>query len=191
MKRAERLRLDVNPAFAIAAAALYLFDNDGVFALIAVSALVHELGHYIVLRLLGTAPHVIRLELTGAVMYYDGRAMGYGGELAAAAAGPAAGALLGALAAICGDTALCGASLTLTAFNLLPANGLDGGKMLHSLLALLLDGDRADKVSDILTIFTAAALILCGGAAFIGIRCGAALILAGAALLIRQLKGGR
>lgn len=190
MKKAERLRLDVNPAFAIAAAALYLFDNDGVFALIAVSALVHELGHYIVLRLLGAAPYIIRLELTGAVMYYDGQTIGYGGELAAAAAGPAAGILLAVMASLCGDAALCGASLTLTAFNLLPANGLDGGKMLHSFLTLFLDGSGADKVSTILTFFTAAALIMCGGVAFAEIRCGAALIPAGAVLLIRQLKSG-
>ena len=78
MSRGERMGVDVSPAFALAAALIYLLDGQGIFALAVISAAVHELGHYAALCVLGARPYLLRLELTGAAMYFDESRLSYG-----------------------------------------------------------------------------------------------------------------
>lgn len=185
MSRAERLSFDVSPAFALAAALIYLLDEQGLFALMVISAAVHELGHFAALCLFGAPPWLLRLELTGAAMYFDEQRLSYGQEIIAAAAGPMAGLLLSFAAAFGGAHALAGVSLMLSVFNLLPIGGLDGGRMLHAVLALLTDSQRAGRACFAVTLTAASAMLVTGAALMIHSRSGSALILAGAVLLIK------
>lgn len=177
--------IDISPAFALTAALIYLLDGQGMFALAVVSAAVHELGHYAVLTAFGAKPYLLRLELTGAAMYFDESRLSYGQELVAALAGPAAGLLLAIGAAIMKAHTLAGVSLVLSVFNLMPIGGLDGGRVLSALLSMLLDHDRAQRICFWVTVICAAAMLGCGLYLMLHTHSGGALIIAGAALLIK------
>lgn len=180
------MRFDVSPAFALAAALIYLLDGQGIFALAVVSAAVHELGHYAVLAAFGAKPYLLRLELTGAAMYFDESRLSYRQELAAALAGPAAGFLLAIAAAMMKAHILAGVSLVLSMFNLLPVGGLDGGRVLSALLSMLLDHERAQRICLWITVICAAAMLGCGLCLMLHTHSGGALIIAGVALLIKS-----
>ena len=186
MSRGERMGVDISPAFALAAALIYLLDGQGIFALAVISAAVHELGHYAALCAFGARPYLLRLELTGAAMYFDESRLSYGREIIAAIAGPAAGLVLTLGAAIMKAHALAGVSLVLSLFNLLPIGGLDGGRVLSALLSMLLDHDRAQRVCFWVTVICAAAMLGCGLYLMLHTHSGGALIIAGAALLIKS-----
>ena len=185
MSRDEKLRFDVSPAFALAAALIYLLDGQGIFALAVISAVVHELGHYTALCIFGAKPYLLRLELTGAAMYFDESRLSYGRELAAALAGPAAGLVLAVAAAMMKAHTLAGVSLVLSMFNLLPVGGLDGGRALAALLSMFMQLERAQSICLWITVICAAAMLGCGLCLMLYTRGGGALIVAGTALLIK------
>ncbi|MBO5976301.1 MAG: site-2 protease family protein [Oscillospiraceae bacterium] len=177
------MSFDVSPAFALAAALIYLLDGQGIFALAVISAAVHELGHYAALCAFGAKPYLLRLELTGAAMYFDETRLSYARELIAALAGPLAGLLLAFAAAFWGAHALAGVSLLLSVFNLLPIGGLDGGRVLSALLSLFLEHERAQRTCFWFTTICAAAMLVAGVYFMLRTRSGGALILAGGVLL--------
>jgi stage IV sporulation protein FB len=117
-----------------------------------ISVLVHEVGHYIALRLLGGKITEVRLEATGAAIIYDGSLMSYMAELLTALSGPIFSFILPYICALTGKRlgefwfTLSGVSLVLCAFNLLPAVTLDGGRILYTLLAHLSNADSAEKI---------------------------------------------
>ena len=102
------------------------------------AAAIHELGHYVVLRLLGGRVTALRVSVFGAEMETDGAALSYGRELMAVLAGPMANLLAGLVLARAGYPAAAGAHLVLCAFNLLPVRPLDGGRALYLLTGWLL-----------------------------------------------------
>lgn len=92
-----------------------------------IAALIHELGHYCAVRLLGGSVHSLNFRPNGAIMNVSG--LSPRAELISLIAGPVAG-LLPALAIRTVPTiALCG--IIQSAYNLLPIYPLDGGKILH------------------------------------------------------------
>lgn len=106
-----------------------------VSACIFLAALIHELGHYVVLRFVGARITGVSVGILGAVLETDVYRLSYGRELASVLAGP----LLNLAAALlCGaaDVAriFSGASLILCVFNLLPIRPLDGGRAMQLLL---------------------------------------------------------
>ncbi|MBR6521227.1 MAG: site-2 protease family protein [Oscillospiraceae bacterium] len=177
--------VDISPAFALAAALIYLLDGQGIFALAVISAAVHELGHYTALCAFGARPYLLRLELTGAAMYFDESRLSYGREIIAALAGPAAGLVLTLGAAIMKAHALAGVSLVLSLFNLLPIGGLDGGRILAAMLSMIMSPERARSICVWLTVICAAVMLGGGMCLMLYYHSGAALIIAGAALLIK------
>ena len=102
------------------------------------AAAIHELGHYVVLRLLGGRVTALRVSVFGAEMETDGAALSYGRELMAVLAGPMANLLAGLVLARVGYPAAAGAHLVLCAFNLLPVRPLDGGRAFYLLAGWLL-----------------------------------------------------
>lgn len=99
------------------------------------AAALHELGHYMMLRLLGDRVAALRISVFGAVMTADGAALSYGREMAAVLAGPAVNLLAGLVLARLGYPTAAGAHLVLCAFNLLPVRPLDGGRAMYLLVS--------------------------------------------------------
>ena len=181
-------------ALALLAAALlvWLLEPRELAALLG-AVLAHEAGHLLVLRLLGWRFRAPRPAAAGLRIDYAGDG-GIKGEILSAAAGPAAG-LVYAWAAVrfgarCGweTLRLSGElSLLLSAFNLLPAPPLDGGRIAAALLSLWPGGARGERAAKALGLVTA--LLLCAAGIWsLVCRRGAALLIAGGTLLSQQLR---
>ena len=127
----------------------------------------------------GTLPHftgqsllllgyMVLLSAVGAEMQVAGR-MSYGGELLAAAAGPAVNLLLAAALGLLGRWweplyLLAGAQAVLGCFNLLPILPLDGGRMLWLALCWGTDPFLADRVTQAVSLAAAGLLTVAGAA---------------------------
>jgi Zn-dependent protease/CBS domain-containing protein len=109
------------------------------------SILLHELGHAWVARREGIAVDSITLWLFGGVSQFKGRFASPGAEFRVAVVGPLVSLLLGGVSvlialaplpsAVDGVAAWLGYSnLILGVFNLIPAQPLDGGRVLHAAL---------------------------------------------------------
>nr|WP_326165843.1 site-2 protease family protein [uncultured Oscillibacter sp.] len=125
------------------------------------AAAVHELGHWLVLRMLGAEVTGFRLSALGAVLETDSRRLSYGGELAAVLAGPAANLLAAAVLAALGGgrwAAAVGADVVLCVFNLLPVRPLDGGRAAYLLASWLGGPDAGERAARWLGTVTALAL---------------------------------
>lgn len=110
------------------------------------AAFVHELGHCLVLVLMGARITGLRLGVLGAVLETDSSRLSYARELLAALAGP--GANLTAawlLGRVPGASAASGAHLVLALFNLLPVWPLDGGRALALAVAWIVGPEAADQ----------------------------------------------
>lgn len=115
------------------------------------SAGLHELGHYLILRHMGKPPRALTLSFSGAQM--ETSTLAYQETFWAAAAGPVVNFTLGLFFPLWPALALY--SIVLGCFNLLPIPGLDGGRMLSSLLLTHLHEDTARKISKYFAIVTA------------------------------------
>ena len=122
----------VTPGFVLLAVWFALINGWRPLATVLGAAVLHELGHCLVLRLAGASITGFRLSALGAVLRTDSRRLSYGRELLALLAGPAAN-LAGALAltALGRWPAAVGANLILCVCNLLPVRPLDGGRALY------------------------------------------------------------
>ena len=171
MKR-ERFGISA-PAVLTAALIYYLAPVDKLMAVL-LPVLIHELGHILVLRLLGLRIYRFQIELKGLCIEYRGYTGALGHALAAAA-GPGLG-LLYALAASLLATRYqspwlelsAGMSLLLSAFNLLPSLPLDGGRILYHLLSALLGEGTAERIADIASLTVG--MVLLGLGAFLMLR---------------------
>lgn len=133
--------LEVSGGFLLLAAFLYYMDTQGVVLWGAAACALHEGGHYLAIRLLGGRVTGLRLTCVGAEMRLSASAPNVRAfRILTALAGPAAN--LAAAAAITrwgegmGEERylLIGLNLSLGLFNLLPIAGLDGGRILRTLL---------------------------------------------------------
>lgn len=170
--------------FMLLASLLWLLDTSGLLSALLPAVVVHELGHAAALRLCGAHVTMLRFEVCGLRMDYGG-CLSNTEELLCALSGPTAGAVYALCAALLGralesEFFLCsaGISLCLTAFNLLPAPMLDGGRALCTL--------HCRKLRQI-GIFTGAALFVCG-ALLLRRSFGPALLAAGVWVTIGSCK---
>ena len=183
----ERAELSAGAAVVIA----LLYCIGGLRAILALlpAVAVHELGHIAALRSFGLRIRSIRPDVQGLCIRYSGRATA-AGELLAALSGPAAGLLYAAAVSLladrlASDTLILSAGLSFlySAFNLLPALPLDGGRALRILLTAWLGERRGASVTAAVSLLTGAALLLVG-AWLLWHERGAAVLAAGAWIVI-------
>lgn len=144
--RAGRCRVRVTVPFLLLVAGLNYLDQQGVVGLSLLACAMHELGHFVAIACLGGTVTQFRLTAVGGEITLE-RGLSYGRELSAAAAGPLTNLLSCALFGFLpGGALFAGIHLVLGAFNLLPLEGLDGGRMVGCALCLTAGPDAAERV---------------------------------------------
>ena len=126
-----KVEIQTGAIFAVAVALLMLSLSFLISFLAA--AAVHELCHYLALRLAGVKMYRISIGPSGASM--ETEPMEPGREVLCAAAGPVGSFLLVAGYKFFPEMALC--ALIQGCFNLLPIHPLDGGRIVKGILELL------------------------------------------------------
>lgn len=130
----EKIRFSVSPWALLAAAALVYYSKTETVVPFLRAVLWHEMGHVSVLLLLGCRIEEIRMELSGLCIRYAGDP-GSPAQAAASLAGPLAGLLYAfsvRKAGSDGELSAC-ISVWLSAFNMIPALPLDGGRFMEAL----------------------------------------------------------
>ena len=154
--------------FAILGISLFLGAAE-VLPLVALAALLHELGHLFALRLFGVCVEGIYFTSFGAEIRADTRFLPYWQDVICTLAGPGinifAAVLLSRLAE---DYLLAGANLLQGGFNLL--TGLDGARALHLLISWLIDPVCADRICRIVEVICVLLMAAC--ALYLVICCG-------------------
>lgn len=128
---------------------------------------IHELGHWLVLRLLGLGGGVRNRWVLGVAMEMDVSCQGWR-EAVAAAAGPAANILALAVFRLIGWEVGWQANFVMAAVNLLPFLPLDGGKLLRGLLSGVMSWRRITAV--LLILGQGAALAMCLSVWYFGLQ---------------------
>ena len=121
---------------------------------VAVTVLLHELGHYCAVRLLGGNIHNLRFGAGGAIMEADG--LTRCSELICLLAGPIAGLLPAFFFHSFPTLAVCG--IIQSVYNLLPIYPLDGGRIARNIINKISGTDHCFIVleySVILVLFLA------------------------------------
>lgn len=125
-------------------------------ALILCAIAIHEAGHLCAAYLLHMKPRGAAADTIGIRLLFRGAPPSYGKEILLCAAGPLANLLsipICLAAGVRGEAVFPSTSAALALLNLLPIEGFDGGRMVHSTLLLFLPPSKADTVCDLLSFF--------------------------------------
>ena len=163
-----RDRLKVSAGAVLLAALIYYIGDASAIAAVLLPAAVHELGHVAALRLMGLRINGFRIELKGFCIDYAGYT-GAMGHALAAFCGPMVGLWYAWAASWLGNRLdsswLClsaGVSLLLSAFNLLPALPLDGGRVLAHLSRAVLGDRRGAWLTEAVSLAVGAVMLSSG-----------------------------
>ena len=159
MKR-RRFSLEIRPGAVALLAGLYFLLPLRWCARLALAAAVHELGHVAALVLCGAEIYGLRMEGCGLALRCAPP------EIAAALAGPAAGAGLFCILRGLGYPEGANLSLLYACVNLLPVLPLDGGRALHAAVTALAGERAAERTLDVLGLVLPVALMVLGLALF-------------------------
>lgn len=188
----DRIRISLGGIFPTA---LFLYlGRSREIAAILLPVFFHEAGHALAIWLLGLRIRRLRLEMRGFCLEYYGET-GAVGHALAAAAGPLAGLVFAVGASLLEKhlqadwlSLSAGVSLLLSAFNLLPALPLDGGRILLTISCAFCGERRGERLTEAVSLFTGTALLA------LGILCmlrgyGVALLISAIWLLLFQDNG--
>ena len=107
-----------------------------------IAVAVHELSHYLLLRLCGKEIDCVHFDISGAKIQTEGLTDWQ--TVLCALAGPIGGFLLLLIKGIFPEAALC--SLLLSVYNLIPIFPLDGGRAFRGIVHILLPDHIGEKV---------------------------------------------
>lgn len=149
-------------------AALIYLDGQGIVLRGILACVLHEAGHWAMIRLLGGGVCAFRLTAVGAEMVLDPcKPLSYGREAVASLAGPAVNLLLTWFCTQNGWYVFAGLNFCFGLLNLLPIRSLDGGRALSC--ALITRWPRmADAVVRAASVLLSGALLGLGWAAWRG-----------------------
>lgn len=193
MWRSTELR--VSPLCLPALLLALLWGAGEVLPLIGLAALCHELGHLFVLWCFHVPVERIVLTPMGALIVAPAQEkLSYGREITAVLAGVAVNFALALLfARVSGDYLFAGANAILGVYNLLPVEGLDGGRALFLLLSWWRDPFAALRAARIVNLIAMALLIGLAAALLLrtggGVFCFLAAVGMAAAQILRRLRG--
>lgn len=145
--------------------ALFAFcDKSGLMLLAISSALIHELGHIVAAELLGLgvkelyfAPIGIRMILKTPLSIVNTSR-----KITVLSAGCAINLVLFAVFMLFSQKNAALIHFITAFFNLLPAGTLDGGRILYEILSIKHEAGKAQKIVDLVSLFSAAGLFLLG-----------------------------
>lgn len=118
---------------------------------------IHELCHYVALRLCKVNVSHIKIGILGAVITTEQITSG-AVEMLCALAGPAGGLILLIFARLLPSVAIC--ALFQSLYNLLPIYPLDGGRALYNFLVLFFSEDRALRIYCVIKILILLSLFI-------------------------------
>lgn len=136
-------RLEVSGGALAALAMLYYLDDNGVTLWVLLGCVLHEAGHWWMIRALGGRVVRLRLTCAGAELRLSAaHPLSHWGTLLAALAGPGVNLLTAWVSVWLARRRaelyfFAGLNLGLACFNLLPTGWLDGGRALEALFAQL------------------------------------------------------
>ena len=158
-------RLEISGGFLLLLSfTAFLCGGGNVFAA-AIAAAFHELGHLALILLQGSLPRRLTLDVSGACLRCYGPEPSANKELLRAMAGPSAGLILWLVLRSSDNGFLIAAgemSLMLSLVNLLPAPGLDGGRVLNAIITGTVSPDFRDDLFERLGILTSLLAVLLG-----------------------------
>ncbi len=182
-------RFSASPGALFAGALLLYLGPSPLQAACLSAAALHELGHLLACRALGICVQSLRLSALGAVLEAEARCSSGWDEVLVALAGPLVNLCTLPLALRSGAHLLAGVSALLGVFNLLPVTPLDGSRILHGLLSLGGELDRADAWTAWVSRWALALLLVPGLA--LGALGNRSLLLVSLWLLLRGAKVGK
>ena len=184
-------RFRVSAGAILLLSALYFLGGFISLSALLLAAAAHELGHMIAVKLLGGGIKSLRFEASGMCMSLCG-INSAGSEAAALLVGPAAGLIFALICSYFGSKTAnrlllecAGYGILLTAYNLLPALPLDGGRAAFVLLCGILEREKAGRIIEY-SGFITGLFLSAAGLALLGKELGAALLIAGIWILIAQ-----
>ena len=137
----------------VLAVALLILPISWILAWLA-AAFVHEIGHYIIIRVCRYRVYRIAIGCCGALMETENLG---NKEWICAAAGPLFGLFLLVFVRWIPKVAIC--ALMQSAFNLLPINTMDGGRIISGMLLRLFPRSTAMRISSVVSSATITAII--------------------------------
>lgn len=162
-------RLEISGGALAVLALLYYLDDNGITLWVLLACLIHETGHWWVIRALGGKVVRLRLSCAGAELRLSAaHPLSAWRMIGAALAGPAAN-LAAAWFSMrlsrrgAGLYFFAGINLGLACFNMLPAGRLDGGRALKALLDQLGWEELGRKTVELCSRTVEGALLAMGG----------------------------
>ncbi len=149
----DRPRMEASPGFfLLLGISFWLDEGVGLLPWGLLACVLHELGHMVAATVMGGRVEALSLTVVGAELRIDYRApLTYLQDSLVALAGPATNLLWGVAALALHLELAAMLTLAIGAFNLLPISPLDGGRVVHGLLANRLDPDWADRVMTVMS----------------------------------------
>ncbi len=122
----------------------------------------HECGHLAAMLATGQKPAAVRLRAGRVSIEPRTQLAGERAEALVLAAGPAVNLLLAGGFALAGRALLAASNLLMAGFNLMPAGGLDGGRLFRLALRRRLGARRAERVCTAVSFIFSVVLLTAG-----------------------------